>query len=129
MNKELEAIWSSGDANFRREVAVESLVLEATERISEWMEKEGVTKAELARRMRKSRAWATQLLNGNANMTLRTLAETLDALGAEAKLALQPRDAQPDAGHGLRTLFNGQEYSAEMGTSADQVNWWQELAA
>jgi hypothetical protein len=44
----------------------------------------------LARRLKKSRAWVTQLLGGNANMTVRTLAEVVYALDAEVKLHARP---------------------------------------
>ncbi len=74
----------------RKEIAVQSLVLEATELVSRLMEEQGLTKAELARRMGKSRAWLTQLLNGSANMTLRTLAEVLVEMDAEARLQARP---------------------------------------
>lgn len=75
---------------FRKEFAVESLVLEATEVVSRLMHEQGLTKADLARRLGKSRAWVTQLLNGSANMTLRTLAEVLVALDAEARVEAKP---------------------------------------
>ena len=58
------------------------------ELIARLMEDRGVTKAELARRLGKSRAWVTQLLSGRANMTLRTFAEVTYALGAEVALSL-----------------------------------------
>ena len=48
-----------------------------------------MSKADLARRLNKSRAWVTQLLSGKANMTVRTLAEVVYALNAEVKLRAQ----------------------------------------
>lgn len=76
---------------FRRLLAVESLLAGAGELIARLMAEQSVTKAELARRLGKSRAWVTQLLNGRANMTVRTLAEVVHALGAEVKLHAQPQ--------------------------------------
>lgn len=59
----------------------EMAVLEFNERLCEIMEAQGVSRAELARRMGKSRAWVTRLLNGSHNMTVATMAEVLLALG------------------------------------------------
>lgn len=74
---------------FRRLFAIESLVAEAAESLARLMAERNVSKADLARRLNKSRAWVTQLLNGKANMTIRTLAEVAHALGAEFKLVAQ----------------------------------------
>jgi transcriptional regulator with XRE-family HTH domain len=56
------------------------------------MDRQGVSKAELARRVGKSRAYVTQSLGGDRNMTLGTLASFADALNADAVVDLKPRD-------------------------------------
>ena len=66
----------------RRLYERESLAFDATELISLLMEEKQVSKAELARRVRKSRAHITQLLNGSRNMTMHTLADLAFALGS-----------------------------------------------
>ena len=63
---------------------------EASELIARLMAEQKVSKADLARRLNKSRSWVTQLLSGKANMTVRTLAEVAYALDAEVKLHAQP---------------------------------------
>ncbi len=78
------------DPEFRRAFAIEGLVTEAAELIARLMEREGVSKAELARRLAKSRAYVTQLLRGSTNLTVQTLAEVAFALGAEVKLEAVP---------------------------------------
>jgi transcriptional regulator with XRE-family HTH domain len=78
------------DPEFRRLLSVEALVVEASEQIARLMAEQSVSKADLARRLNKSRAWVTQLLSGKANMTVRTLAEVVYTLGAEVKLRAQP---------------------------------------
>ena len=78
------------DPEFRRLLSVEALVAEASEVIASLMAEQNLSKADLARRLNKSRAWVTQLLSGKANMTVRTLAEVVYALGAEVKLQAQP---------------------------------------
>jgi transcriptional regulator with XRE-family HTH domain len=74
---------------FRRLLSVETLVAEASEMIASLMAEQSLSKADLARRLNKSRAWVTQLLSGKANMTVRTLADVAYALGAEVKLQAQ----------------------------------------
>jgi transcriptional regulator with XRE-family HTH domain len=65
-------------------------VAEASEVAGRMMAAQIVSKADLAGRLNKSRAWVTQLLSGKANMTVRTLAEVAYTLGAEVKLHAQP---------------------------------------
>jgi len=74
------------DPEFRRLFAIESLAGSASNIIAELMEQQGVNKAELAKRLKKSRSWITQLLSGKANMTIRTLAEVAHALGGEVEI-------------------------------------------
>jgi len=78
------------DPEFRRLLSIEALVAEASEVIARLMAEQNVSKADLARRLNKSRAWVTQLLSGKANMTVRTLAEVVYALDSEVKLHAQP---------------------------------------
>jgi transcriptional regulator with XRE-family HTH domain len=78
------------DPKFRRLLSIELLVAEASEVIAKLMAEQHVSKAGLARRLNKSRAWVTQLLSGKANMTVRTLAEVAYALDAEVKLHARP---------------------------------------
>ena len=78
------------DPEFRRLLSIEALVAEASELIAKLMTEQNVSKADLARRLKKSRAWVTQLLSGKANMTVRTLAEVVYTLDAEVKLHAQP---------------------------------------
>jgi transcriptional regulator with XRE-family HTH domain len=78
------------DPEFRRLLSIEALVAEASELIAKLMADQNVTKAELARRLGKSRSWVTQMLSGRANVTVRTLAEVAYALDAEVKMRSQP---------------------------------------
>jgi len=68
------------------------IVQGASEVIRALMDRQGVSKAELARRVGKSRAYVTQSLAGDRNMTLGTLAQFADALNADAKVELELRD-------------------------------------
>jgi len=87
------------DPEFRRIYAIEGLVADAPELVARLMAEARVNKAELARRLSKSRAYITQLLGGRVNMTVRTLAEVSYALGAEVKLDARPHAAVPARRH------------------------------
>ena len=59
---------------------ISGLKVEIAEKIYSAMEKGGVSQAELARRLGKSRAYITKILQGNVNFTLETLAKISQAL-------------------------------------------------
>jgi transcriptional regulator with XRE-family HTH domain len=59
----------------------EEFILEVTELICKLMKQQGVSRTELANRMGKSKGRISQLLDGEANLTLRTLSDIFDALG------------------------------------------------
>jgi transcriptional regulator with XRE-family HTH domain len=131
------------DPEFRKEMAIETLVAEAAELVAQLMAEQNLSKADLARRLNKSRAWVTQLLSGNANMTVRTLAEVTYTLGAEIKLQSQSfakSSASPDRGTwkpiqgdmGYYVLHTGNglfELLAAASTTPSQVENAEEYAA
>ena len=59
----------------------ERLILEVTGLISGLMKERGVSKAQLAARLGRSKAYVTQLLDGRTNMTLRIISDVLCSLG------------------------------------------------
>lgn len=75
-----ELFEQSSDHN-RRLLREEELILEVTEAVSAVMQEEGVSKTQLAKRMGKTKGFISQLLSGGRNLTLRTLAGLVDALG------------------------------------------------
>lgn len=68
----------------------ERAVLSATEEIALAMERAGVSRAELARRLGSSPAYVTKILRGNANFTLDSLSRLARALGGELKVQILP---------------------------------------
>ncbi len=74
----------------RRLYEEERLILYATEAIAETIEKQGRTRAEVAKALGTSRPNVTQLLGGSRNMTLRTLAALAHACGMRADIKLEP---------------------------------------
>lgn len=63
------------------EAAKGELIMAVTESICEILEKEHITRKELADKIAKTKGFVSQLLNGSRNMTLSTLAEIAYSLG------------------------------------------------
>ncbi len=64
-----------------RKLAEETYILSVTEEIWKIMERNQMSKADMARSLKCSKAHVTQLLNGGRNMTLRTLSNICTVLG------------------------------------------------
>jgi transcriptional regulator with XRE-family HTH domain len=73
--------WVSATPERQRVFAQEALIVDVAEEIWAALEEEQLSKADLAARLDKSKAFITQILNGSRNMTLRTLADVATALG------------------------------------------------
>jgi transcriptional regulator with XRE-family HTH domain len=71
----------------------EAAAYELIREIEERMEQQGVSRAELARRLGTSKAYVTKVLGGNANFTLTTMARLAQALGGR----IQVHIADPSA--------------------------------
>ena len=88
-------------SSYDKLVAQETLIVEATEAICEAMEPDQqddsgkVTRKELAKRLDCGKSHVTQLLSGERNLTLRTLADMAGALGRKVTLTLEPIPAEP----------------------------------
>jgi transcriptional regulator with XRE-family HTH domain len=68
---------------------VAGLVHDFTEALARRMEEQGVSRAELARRIGTSQAYVTRVLRGNVNFTLATLVKLARAVGGEVRLDLR----------------------------------------
>jgi transcriptional regulator with XRE-family HTH domain len=77
-------------SDYERLVAQETLILEATELIVELLERHSISRQDLARKLGKSKGFVTQLLSGERNMTLRTLADLGYVLGQRIELNPHP---------------------------------------
>jgi len=73
-----------------RLLAQETLILEATERIVALLQDQHVSRQELAERLGRSKGHVSQLLAGDRNMTLRTLADLGYALGQTFRMSPEP---------------------------------------
>lgn len=73
---------------------VERAVLEFTENVLGRLEAEGISRAELARRIGVSPAYVTKILRGNNNFTLESMVRIAQALGCSLRTHLQPDGAR-----------------------------------
>lgn len=69
----------------RRLLREEQLILEVGEMMAGLLESEEVSRAELGRRMGRTKGFVSQILAGDKNLTLRTIADVCDALGYRAR--------------------------------------------
>lgn len=76
-------------SDYKKLVAQETLILEATEAICEVLEASGVTRKELGERLGCGKSHVTQLLSGERNLTLRTFADIAGALDRKVVLRLE----------------------------------------
>lgn len=76
-----------GDLEFR----TEEMIIEFTEKVVAAMQERDMSRVELAQRLGVSKAFVTKLLNGNPNLTIRTMVSLAAALGCELLLDIQPR--------------------------------------
>ncbi len=74
------------DPEFARMMAQGDLIMEVTETLCELLEKEKISRKELAERLGKTKGFVSQLLNGGRNLTLRTVADILHVLGYKVSL-------------------------------------------
>lgn len=98
-------IFRGTSAQNRRLLRQEELILEVTEALAGAMIRQGITKSELARRLGKSKGFVSQVLAGNRNLTLRTIADIGDALACQVRVhVLSQSDAKAlDVGESLTT--------------------------
>jgi transcriptional regulator with XRE-family HTH domain len=84
----------------RRIFEQERLVLTVTNGLAKILQDRDVSRAELARKLDRSRSFVTQVLDGTRNMTLYTLADFALALGHRATIELEDLER-----HGYRPLI------------------------
>jgi transcriptional regulator with XRE-family HTH domain len=72
----------------------EGLVLDVTESVCELLQKQNVKRKELAQRLGVDKSYITQLLDGNSNMTLKTISDVLFCLDSRARIKVEPLKEQ-----------------------------------
>jgi len=67
-------------------------IMELTEELAGWMERNQVSRSELAARIGVSAPYVTKILKGNVNFTIGTMVKLARAVGANLELHLVPVD-------------------------------------
>jgi transcriptional regulator with XRE-family HTH domain len=88
----------------------ERAIYEVTEQLETLMRELGINRSELAKRLGKTKGWVTQLLDGQANKTIRTIADAFAVLGHEYRAYCQ-----------LIQIGNGTECSCEAILGGDKA--------
>jgi transcriptional regulator with XRE-family HTH domain len=78
------------DAEHMRLFQQERSIYEVTAMLEALLEAQGVSRTELAKRLGRTKGWVTQLLDGEANKTIRTVADVCAVLGQEFRSFHQP---------------------------------------
>jgi len=73
----------------KKAFAREELIYNVTEDLLVAMEDAGISKADLARKLSKGRAFVSQILSGQRNMTLGTFSDICFAIGVEPQIRLR----------------------------------------
>ena len=76
------------EAEKHEDYEVAGAILELTESVVREMERQGISRTELARRLGATPAYVTKILRGKANFTLATMVGLARALGAELHVQL-----------------------------------------
>jgi len=76
------------------EFRMEGLILDFTEKISIKMSELNINRTEFAQRLGVSKAFVTKLLNGNPNLTIKTMMSIADVLNCDLNLDLYPKGFQ-----------------------------------
>lgn len=89
------SIFPIGDEAYDAVYAEESAMIDAGELLAEALERSGMSRADLAKKLHVSRSEVTSRFSGDRNITVRKLAATLHALGARLELGCTvPDDAR-----------------------------------
>jgi antitoxin component HigA of HigAB toxin-antitoxin module len=89
----------------------ERVILETSDLISDLLDRTGITKADLAERLGRSKSYVTQLLNGRANMTLRTISDVMWALDSSLVISAAPLSIHSGRTTDFQDLTDGQVIS------------------
>jgi transcriptional regulator with XRE-family HTH domain len=86
------------------EYRLEKILIQLGEDICRLMQDQQISRADVAERLGVSRAYVTRVLNGNPNLTIKTLLKLSDALGRELAISFAPKPDASAARHPRRAL-------------------------
>ena len=116
----ISVIDDMNDPEFRRLLSQEDLILDFTETICDLLEKEKISRKELADLLGKSKGFVSQLLKGDRNPTLRTVADNFHVLGYKVTLKANKKEVK-------RQESNVIEFRTAYTQRKKPVENWEEL--
>lgn len=84
------------DARTRDDYWIEDTVLQFTMQLHEQMQKQGISKTELASRIGASQPYITRILKGRDNLTIATMVKLTRAVGLRVQIALGAEEVAPE---------------------------------
>ncbi len=99
------------------EFTAEGLAIEFTEQIARAMKSQGVTKAELGRRMGVSRAYTTRILDAPPNLTLLSIAKVALSLGLTVQIHAVEAAPEKESPNSSELQYPAVEVSSEGGVT------------
>ena len=105
MDTEVERFCLERDDN-RRLFQQERLILEITELIQARLNEKKIRRADLAKALQVSRGRITQILDGEGNLTLRTIADVFTALGDTVNVSVCPTESIDFSWNVVRYICN-----------------------
>ena len=82
------------DARSRDDYWIEDVILQFTMQLHEQMQKQGISKTELANRIGASQPYITRILKGRDNLTIATMVKLARAVGVKVQVSLDEAGAE-----------------------------------
>jgi transcriptional regulator with XRE-family HTH domain len=92
------------DAKSRDDYWTEDAILQFTMQLHEQMQKQGLTKTELANRIGASQPYITRILKGRDNLTIATMVKLARAVGLKIQISLGETGAEEVAPEGRKRV-------------------------
>jgi transcriptional regulator with XRE-family HTH domain len=105
----------------------EKVILALTEKIVEFMENNNDSRVELAKRLGVSKAFVTKILNGNPNLTIKSMVSIAIALECELDIDICPEGVKvwkvytPPTVRGFDATEYTEEFKPKLGGDTDAV--------
>lgn len=110
------------DENLKKLYLEERLILRVTNVISGCMEEQKIKKVDLAKRVGRSKGYITQILDGTANLTLKTISNVLFELGSTLTVKAEPiKELVEGKRERLSFLRTGYSTTSWRGESNDRI--------
>ena len=95
------------DAKSRDDYWIEDTVLQFTMQLHEQLQKQGISKTELASRIGASQPYITRILKGRDNLTIATMVKLARAVGLKVQISLDETGAEEVAPEGRKRAAQG----------------------